>query len=274
MDVSTLIPVGLHSPWIQQYLSLKQTNNARQEDAVHLASLEGAWMLTQALQANLKFHSFFVCPDLLRNQTARSLAEKIIASAAPSYVVSERVMRKLVDWEGPDGIAAIVHLPRFGWNDIRLSANNGLVVLDGVTLPGNIGTIIRCADGAGLDGIIVTNCKKRLSHPRLLHASMGSAFTFPVIEADTLEAITWLKRHRFKIVTTDTAASLNYREANYQGRVAVVMGNERHGISQLWRDAHDLSVSIPMNGSADSLNVGNAAVLMLYEVFYQQRRVG
>jgi RNA methyltransferase, TrmH family len=103
---------------------------------------------------------------------------------------------------------------------------------------------------------------------------MGSVFTFPVIKAEVSEAITWLKRHNFKIITTDTAAPISYREANYQGRTAVVMGNEQRGITQAWYDAQDASVSIPMHGKADSLNVGNAAVLLLYEVFYQQKRVG
>ncbi len=85
----------------------------------------------------------------------------------------------------------------------------------------------------------------------------------------------WLKRHQFAIVTTEASAELGYRSASYRGRVAVVMGNEHSGISQEWHKAQDMSVSIPMNrsGYADSLNVGNAAVLMLYEMLYHQNRL-
>jgi len=271
MDVSTLVPVGIHHPAIQQYLAVKNNTKVLPEN---LVALEGSWALTRAFRANLAMHAFFVCPELLRNEAARQLTAQIIAKAVPSYVVSEKVMRKIVEWEGPDGLAALVALRCFGWKDIPLRQHNRLVVLDGLELPGNIGTIIRCADGAGAEGIILTNCKKRLAHPKLIHASMGSVFTFPIIEAETFEVITWLKRHNFKVVTTDSSASTSYREADYQGRIAVVMGSERHGIAQVWHEAQDVSVSIPMHGQADSLNVGNAAALVLYEVFYQQKRVG
>ncbi len=271
MDVSTLVPAGLHHPSIQQYLAVKDNTRILPES---LACLEGAWALTRAFRAHLNIKAFFVCHELLRGESSRELAENMMLASEHSYVVSEKVMRKLADWEGPDGLAALVELHRFSWDDIPLRQHNRLVVLDGVELPGNIGTIIRCADGAGADGIILTSRKKRLSHPKLIHASMGSVFTFPVIIAEVSEAIAWLKRHNFKIITTDTGAPISYREANYQGRAAVVMGNEHHGITQAWYGAQDLSVSIPMHGKADSLNVGNAAVLLLYEVFYQQKRVG
>lgn len=269
MDASTLVPVGVHHPLLQQYIAIKQQAKPQSEN---LAAIEGAWLVAQALQARLEFKSLFVCPELLRGETCSNLAEQVMALGATSYVVSEKVMRKIAEWEGPDGLAAIVALPCFGWHDIALRAHNRLIVLDGLEIPGNIGTIIRCADGAGADAVIITSRKKRLSHPKLIHASMGSAFSFPIIESETSEAIAWLKRNAFTIIATETGAPLSYRAASYQGRVAVVMGNERHGISRNWQEARDMSVYIPMHGRADSLNVGNAAVLLLYEVTYQQQQ--
>lgn len=270
MGVSTLIPVGIHHPLIQKYLLLRQQIKSCPEN---LAAIEGSWIISLALGARLEIAALFVCPELLRGNACKRLVEGAAAANTPSYVVSEKVMRRLAEWDGPDGLAAIVVLPRFGWHDIPLRGQNRLLVLDGLDIPGNIGTIIRCADGAGADAIIMTNRKKRLSHPRLIHASIGAVFTFPIIESDATEAIAWLKRHAFKIVTTDTSAPLHYRAAAYTGRVAVIMGNERHGISSAWQAAQDMSVAIPMHGRADSLNVGNAAVLMLYEVAYQHMQV-
>ncbi len=271
MDVSTLVPIGIHHPAIQGYLTVKQKAKACPENQ---ACIEGAWAISLALKANLEFQAFFTCQELIRSETCKQLAINVIASGVPSYIVSEKVMRRLVEWEGPDGLAAIIALPRWHWEHISLRQHNGLLVLDGLENPGNIGTIIRCADGAGADALIITNRKRSLTHPKLIHASMGSLFTFPIIEASAPEAIAWLQRHAFKIVITDTSAPLSYREANYAGRTAVVMGNERHGISQPWYAAQHVSVSIPMHGRADSLNVGNAAVLMLYEVIHQQQRFG
>jgi len=267
MDFSTLVPAGIHNPRIIQYLSIKNNTKSNPEN---LACLEGLWEISSALQSNLEIRAFFVCPELLRGDTGRHLAEQIIATGVHSYLVSEKVMRRCVDRDEPDGLAAIAKLPCFGWSDIQLRQYNRLLVLDGLEILGNIGTIIRCADGAGAHAVVITNRRTRLSHPKVIHSSMGSLFTFPVIEAEVSEATTWLKHHAFKIITTDTDAALSYRKADYRGRVAVVMGSERYGIGKEWYDAQDCSVSIPMSGKVDSLNVGNAAVLMLYEMFYQQ----
>ena len=272
-EFSTLVPAGLHHPKIRQYLAIKNTKNTTFSYAENLVSIEGHRMLTMALKARLEIHALFVCPHLLRGEVGCSLVGAIIAAGVPSFLISEKVLCSITEWDGPDGVAAIVQLPGSRWQDIRLGQHNALLVLDGLQIPGNVGTIIRCADGAGADGIIITNKRQHLAHPKLLRASMGSLFGFPVIDAGVSEAIAWLKRHHFTIVTTETNAALNYRSANYRGRVAVVMGNEHSGISQEWSEAQDMSVSIPMNGRADSLNVGNAAALMLYEMLYHQERL-
>lgn len=268
MDASTLIPVGIRHPLLQQYIAIKQRAMQQPEN---FAAIEGAPLIAQAAQARLEFKVLFVCPELLRGETCSNLVAQVLAMGAICNVVSEKVMRRIVEWEGPDGLAAIVALPRYGWRDIALRDNNRLLVLDGLEIPGNIGTIIRCADGAGADAVIMVGCKKRRSNFRVIHASMGAAFSFPIIESDASEAIDWLKRRSFTIIATQPGAPLSYREASYHGRVAVVMGNERRGISRDWLEARDVSVSIPMHGRADSLNVGNAAVLLLYEVMYQQQ---
>lgn len=269
-DFTNLAPASLHNPRIKQYLALKNNTISNPEN---LTCIEGFRALSLALQANLEIRSFFVCPQLLRSVEGQALAQSVIATGTPSFTISAKVLASLVSWEGPDGLVALVKLPRFTWQDIPLSAHSALLVLDGLQIPGNIGTIIRCADGAGADAIIITHRKQRLSHPKLVRASMGSLFSFPIIETEADEAISWLKRHQFKIVLTDTDAHLSYRQASYAGRVAVVMGNEHSGISQPWYETQATSVSIPMNGRADSLNVGNAAVLMLYEVLHHQGRL-
>lgn len=267
MNLSKLAPIGIQHPRIKQYLSIKNNTKSNPEN---LACLEGLWEIQNGSNTGLEFRAFFVCPELLRGDAGRALAERIVAAGTHSYLVSEKVMERMVDRDQPDGLAAIVQLPRFTWDDIKLGRNNRVMVLDGLEIPGNIGTIVRCADSVGAHGIIITNRRTRLSHPKLLHSSMGSSFTFPVIEADVAEAITWLKQNGFKIVTTETDATLSYRRADYRGRVAVVMGSERYGIVKEWHAAEDERVIIPMAGRIDSLNVGNAAVLMLYEMFYQQ----
>jgi TrmH family RNA methyltransferase len=267
IDFSTLVPAGLQNPRVAQYLGIKKNTKSNPEN---LACLEGLWELTQALEAGLELRAFFVCPELLRGDAGQHAAQRIVATGVHSYLVSAKVMERLVDRDTPDGLAAIARLPQSEWANIPLRANNRLLILDGLEIPGNVGTIIRCADGAGADAVVITSRRTRLSHPKLIHSSMGSSFTLPVIETEIDEAVAWLKAHQFRIITTDSAAPLSYRKGNYRGRVAVVMGSERYGIMRAWYDAQDSSVSIPMSGTVDSLNVGNAAVLLLYEVFVQQ----
>ncbi len=267
MSFADLPAIGIHHPRVKQYLAIKGNTKSNPEQ---LACLEGLWEISSARGAELDFRAFFVCPELLRGDTPRHVAQQIVDGGIHTYVVSEKVMARLSDRDQPDGLAAIVQLRRWGWEDIELRQQNRLMVLDGLEIPGNIGTIIRCADGVGAHGIVITSRRTRLSHPKLLHSSMGSSFTFPVIEAEIADAARWLKDNEFRIITTETDATISYREADYRGRVAIVMGSERYGIMREWHDAEDTRVFIPMAGKVDSLNVGNAAALMLYEAFAQQ----
>jgi RNA methyltransferase, TrmH family len=267
MDPSALTPAGMQNPRIKQFLAIKKNTKPNPEN---LTCLEGLWEISTGLKANLEIRAFFVCPELLRGNEARRLVETIVGTGSHAYLLSEKVLRHISDRDDPDGLAAIVRLPRFGWDDLALGEHSRVVVLDGLEIPGNVGTIIRCADSTGAHAAIITNRRTRLTHPKLIHSSMGSLFTFPVIEAEVDQAITWLHGHGFRIITTDTDATLSYKRADYRGRVAVVLGSERYGIVKEWHAAQDQSVFIPMRGTVDSLNVGNAAVLMLYEMFYQQ----
>jgi TrmH family RNA methyltransferase len=267
-DFSALMPAGIQNPRVQQYLALKKNTRPNPE---RLTCLEGLWELTNALEARLELRAFFVCPELLRGETGERFARRVVETGVHAYVVSAKVLERMVDRDAPDGLAAIVELPRWGWDNIPLREHNRLLVLDGLEIPGNVGTAIRCADGAGADAVVITSRRTRLSHPKLIHSAMGSSFTLPVIEAEIGEAVAWLKEHGFRIVTADAEAALSYRRADYRGRTAAVLGSERYGIMREWHDAEDVSVSIPMGGRVDSLNVGNAAVLLLYEIFAQQQ---
>lgn len=244
-------------------MSLKRNLKGNPE---RLVPLEGLWEVQRALDAGVELRAFFVCPELLRGDAGRTLADNVIGGGTHSYQVSERVFERLADREGPDGLAAIGVLPGFDWDDVTTSR---VVVLDGLEIVGNVGTVIRCADATGA-AVVLTNRRVRLTHPKLVHSSMGTSLTVPVVEAGVDEAIDWLRAHGYRIVCADTDASVSYRGADYRGRVALVMGSERYGISREWHEAEDVRVRIPMAGRVDSLNVGNAAVLLLYEAFAQQ----
>lgn len=119
------------------------------------------------------------------------------------------------------------------------------------------------------DGIILCNRKARLTHPKLIKASQGSNFTVPIVECEMEEAFKWLSENNFKIYLTDTRAEEEYYEEDYKGRIAIVAGSERYGISREWYDKDVNMISIPMYGDCDSLNVAIATTIILYEAGLQ-----
>jgi TrmH family RNA methyltransferase len=238
--------------------------------------LEGTWAVGAAADAGVPVEVVFVCEALVRDE---ALVRRVVASScrggALGLSVSERLLRRMVDREGPDGVAAIGRLPARSLSSIAAAVGVGraarVVVADGSELAGNLGTIIRCADGAGASGVLVTDRRLRMTHPLVVKASMGTVFSTPVVDVDRREALAWLRAHGFRLIAADPAAGASYRSVSYGGRVALVLGSEREGLSPFWRAEADVLVSIPMLGVADSLNVGHAAALLLYEALAQAR---
>lgn len=150
--------------------------------------------------------------------------------------------------------------------DIAFTDKSVVLVLDGVEIPGNVGTMIRVADGAGVDAVFICNRKARMTHPKLLQSSMGSVLNIPIVEfVSADECYEALRSRGFEIYLTDSRAEKSYYEYPYGKRCAFVMGSERYGISRGWYDKDVKLLSIPMFGKCDSLNVGVAATVVCYE---------
>lgn len=231
--------------------------------------VEGIWALEKAKQYNLEIESFVFCPECIFSLESERIVDDYINLAQDSYLVSKKVFLKLSERENPDGLLALCKLPQFTLEDIELKENNLVVILDGLEIPGNIGTIIRSVDGVDGSGVVLCNRKARLTHPKLIKSSQGSNFTIPIVEGEVEDIIKWLKDNDFKIYLTDTRAKKEYFEETYKGRIAIVAGSERYGISREWYN-HDCNlISIPMYGDCDSLNVAIATTIFLYEVGLQ-----
>ena len=233
--------------------------------------VEGIWGIEKVLEYKLDIEAFLFCPDHVYSPEALRLIDVMINKGVDAYLVAKKVFTKISERENPDGLMLICELPRFDFADIRLSKNVVVVVLDGVEIPGNIGTIIRSVDGCGGDGVIICNRRARLTHPKLIKSSQGSNFTVPVVEAEITEVINWLKKNGFKIYLTDPQADQEYHEETYPGRTAIVAGSERYGISEEWYKIDNRMISIPMYGDCDSLNVAIATTIVLYEAVLKQQ---
>ena len=145
-----------------------------------------------------------------------------------------------------------------------------MAVLEGVEKPGNLGGVLRTADAAGVDAILVCGEGTDIYNPNAIRASLGAIFTVPVIAAATPTLIAWLKAQGLALVATTPAATQRYTQVDLTRPVAVIMGSEAEGLSADWLAAADQQVLIPMNGDVDSLNVSVATALLLYEAVRQR----
>jgi TrmH family RNA methyltransferase len=168
-------------------------------------------------------------------------------------------------------LAAIAMSKQWTLEDIAPGTTSLVLVLDGLEVMGNVGTAVRSAQAAGADAVLLTNRRVRLTHPRLIHASMAASLTMPMVDCSVDEAATWFRRHKVQAVMADTRAPASYKALDYQPRVAVILGSERYGIHKDWDGRADAGVSIPMSGGVDSLNVANAATILLFEVASRHR---
>jgi RNA methyltransferase, TrmH family len=260
---TVLTPAGLKHPRVREFLAIKRHRTGNGLDGA--LTLEGTWMIRQALAARVRLQAVFVCPALLQGAEGQALARKAVGLGAEGYEVSERVLARLADRDGPDGIAALGLARPRTLADIPVGRRTRVMIADGWDLPGNLGTLIRCADGAGASGVLVAGQGFGLSHPLVLKASMGAALAMPVIAVGRPQAMRWLRERGFRVLAADPAAGRSYRDVDYSGPLAIVVGSERRGLAREWLAAADSIAAIPMLGTSDSLNAAVAGALLLYE---------
>lgn len=255
--------IGVSHEFIKEIVGI---NNNTKPNPKKLFMLEGIWALQKAINYDLQIEYFAFCPEMVYTKEGEKIIDEYIKRAHESFIVSKKTMSKITEkGDNPDGLVGVCILPKYSLGDIKLSENNLVVILDGLEIPGNVGTIIRTVDGVDGDGVILCNRKARLTHPKLIKSSQGSNFTVPIIEGDVLAIKKWLKENNFTIYLTDTRADEEYHEVNFSGRVAIVAGGERHGMSREWYDEEAQLLKIPMFGQCDSLNVAIATTIVLYE---------
>jgi TrmH family RNA methyltransferase len=264
--------IGEHHPRIKQVKNLVNNNKPNPEK---LFIAEGIWSHRKLVEFNSVVKSLVVCPEYIHTPEAVALLEKMIIKTEFRFAVSAKTFEKISERDKPDGLLAVAVLPQHNLADFKINDKSIILVLDGIEIPGNIGTMLRMCDGAGVDGVFICNRKARLSHPKLIKGSMGAILSVPIFEFETIEdCYTWLKNNGFKIFLTDTRATHHYYDEPFNCKTAIVMGSERYGISREWYKDDVILLSIPMLGACDSLNVGVAATVVVYEATIKNKLNG
>jgi TrmH family RNA methyltransferase len=190
----------------------------------------------------------------------------------PVTTTTESAFAKIAFGDRAEGLLAVVRAPSLRLDDLRLSGDPLLVVVEGVEKPGNLGAILRSADGAGADAVIAASPRTDLANPNVIRASAGTYFAVPRAAAPTDDVIAWLRERRVRVVAARVGAERAYGEADLTGPLAIVLGSEAKGLTDAWQAEDVETVRLPMHGIADSLNVSVAAAVLLYEARRQRDR--
>lgn len=255
--------IGVGHPAVKDILHIAR-NTA--PNRFNLVVADGLWAIELALDLGLRIDKFYYAPELVRSSNAAKKAAQAVERAYRAYEVSEKTMRRMSERDSPEGLLATVEMPSWKPEDIALSDDALIVVSDGIEIPGNLGTLLRTAEGAGAELLVMANRRTRMSHPKVFRGSKGMSLRVPHVEFDDVtEAIDWLKGRGVRVYLADTDKSTNYRRMDYSGPTALVLGNERYGISKPWYEHGFEQIGIPMLGIADSLNVSVSASVLIYE---------
>jgi TrmH family RNA methyltransferase len=184
--------------------------------------------------------------------------------------VGPEAFAKLAYGDRLDGIVSVAETPLHRLADLDLPSNPLIGVIEGVEKPGNLGAVLRTADGAGLSAVIVAEPGTDLLNPNVIRASLGTIFSVPVAVASSGEVLAWLRERDISIVAARVQGSVDYTVADYRGPTAIALGSEARGLSDAWAELATASVHIPMLGVADSLNVSATAAILFYEARKQR----
>ena len=278
------------NPKIKELLALQEKSRARREKGLFV--VEGRRELGHCLDAGYKARTIFVCmeilgedglAEILGNDNRNGLPGKAAAGSysranggkAPDIIeITPALYEKVAYRGGTEGVIAEIYTKDTRLEDLALGKEPLIMVLESVEKPGNLGAVLRSADAAGADAVIICDPLTDLYNPNLIRASIGAVFTRQVVAASSEDTVKWLKDKGIKILTAQLQDSEWYYDTDMRGGVAIVMGTEATGLTDFWRKAADAHIRIPMLGSLDSLNVSVSAAILLYEAVRQRHLSG
>jgi len=255
------------NPKIKKLLNLQQKSAERRKE--HLFVVEGVREFLHCVGVGYEADTLFYCPSILdQHPDAQQVYE--LTQRVRSFSVTEEVYAKIAYRESTEGLVAEMKVQEKTLQDLQLPENPLIMVLESVEKPGNLGAILRSGDASGVDAVVVCDPKTDLFNPNLIRSSIGAIFTVPCVACSSEECIAFLKQKGIRILTAQLQDSRLYYDTDMRQGTAIVMGTEATGLTNIWREAADAHIRIPMLGRLDSLNVSVSAAILLYEAVRQR----
>ncbi|MDR1339577.1 MAG: RNA methyltransferase [Prevotellaceae bacterium] len=250
---------SLQNSKIRNIVNLRE--KSRERNRQMLFTVEGRREINMAISGGYGIESLFVCPEF---------GEKDDFPAKYIYEVNRKVFGKIACREDSDGFLALIKMKHNSLHSIDTSCNPFIIILEAIEKPGNLGAILRTADAANVDAVIVCDPRSDLYNPNVIRSSLGCVFTVNTLACTSEQAFEWLKRNRITVYAAELESSQWYCDENYTGASAIVMGTESTGLSSFWLDRADRRIKIPMKGKADSLNVSVSTAVITFEAVRQR----
>jgi TrmH family RNA methyltransferase len=250
---------------IKQLFQLKEKSRERKKTNQFL--IEGKRELSLAIKGGYKIKTLLFFADLF----SQSEAEAMSKYGIDSIEISKEVFQKLAHRDSTEGIIAVVHSKNHNLESLKLKTKNPLIlVAEAPEKPGNIGALLRTADAANVDAVIIANPKSDLYNPNTIRSSVGCVFTTQIAIASTDNAIAFLQKYSFNIFSAILQESESYQNQDYTLPTAIIVGTEATGLTEAWRKNATQNINIPMQGVIDSMNVSVAAGILIFEAKRQR----
>lgn len=258
---------SLQNPRVKQLVKLR---DRRPRDEAGVFLVEGFREIRRALEKKVSLSELYFSPDWFLGENEPALLAQAEAAGATLFELTKEAFAKVAYRERPDGLLAVAPQWKKSLADLALPAAPFLLVVEAIEKPGNLGTILRSADAAGCDAVIVCDPVTDIFNPNVVRASTGVLFSVPLVVEESSRVVGWLREKRVRTVATTPAAETLYTAADLRGPLAIIMGSEQYGLSEFWLKNAELPVRIPMAGQADSLNVAMATIITLFEAVRQR----
>ncbi len=261
---------SLQNPLVKKVLLLKEKSRERQKEGLFV--LEGQREFELAVKAGYEIQTVFIYDTIISE--ADVMASTRTLRVLPQLIsVSREVYQKMAYRTTTEGVLAIVKSKPHQLEELQLQNKTSLIlVAEAPEKPGNIGAILRTADAANLDAVIIANPRGDMYNPNIIRSSVGCVFTNQIATGSTSEIIDFLKANGIAIYCTALSASIRYTEVDYTKAAAIIVGTESTGLTDEWLHNSTQNIVIPMQGEIDSMNVSVSAAIVIFEALRQRGR--
>ncbi len=255
---------SIQNPLIKSLVLLQEKAKARRQTGTFL--IEGLREIELAITGGYELETVLILPELISEKQLTHFTNHEIHTIA----INKEVYQKLAYRDTTEGIIAVAKSKSTSLSDLKLSDNPLILIAEAPEKPGNIGALLRTADAAKLDAVIIANPKSDLYNPNIVRSSVGGLFTNQIATGSTTEIIAFLQARKINFYCATLQNATPYHQQDYTAPTALVVGTEATGLTQEWRDQATQNIIIPMQGAIDSMNVSVAAAVLIFEAKRQR----